>query len=435
MRHDQPQPVIADRKGKIYNIEGLAAAGSEGGCFFKLRKDELIELPPGSELFILPGRVAVGYDYRTRSFVAIDHNPFSKKDKTCFAVAAFVSPGYTIAYNSAYLQQKSAPRLPLFSYAAACYYKGKIYTTAIHVDKGLQHDLRFMNIKAVRKNIVRFKMLFPKNRLIGHLARCALAYGCPNAKNFFLSRYEAPLPISPSCNCNCIGCISYQPEKVFPVTQPRIKFIPTPEEIAEIALFHIRNVKDPLVSFGQGCEGEPLTAGDILEESIRIIRNSTPKGLINLNTNASRPAVLKRLFDVGLDSIRVSMNSAQKAYYTMYYKPKRYNFDNVADSIDIAKTKNRFVSVNYLTLPGFSDSKGEFAAFEDFIRKHKIDMVQFRNLNIDPLYYFKSIGFSAKTSDLIGIKSVITLLKREIPSLMIGYFNPAKSAIIRHRHL
>jgi MoaA/NifB/PqqE/SkfB family radical SAM enzyme len=278
-------------------------------------------------------------------------------------------------------------------------------------------------------------MLFPKNRLIGHLARCALAYGCPNAKNFFLSRYEAPLPISPSCNCNCIGCISYQPEKVFPVTQPRIKFIPTPEEIAEIALFHIRNVKDPLVSFGQGCEGEPLTAGDILEESIRIIRNSTPKGLINLNTNASRPAVLKRLFDVGLDSIRVSMNSAQKAYYTMYYKPKRYNFDNVADSIDIAKTKNRFVSVNYLTLPGFSDSKGEFAAFEDFIRKHKIDMVQFRNLNIDPLYYFKSIGFSAKTSDLIGIKSVITLLKREIPSLMIGYFNPAKSAIIRHRHL
>ena len=67
-------------------------------------------------------------------------------------------------------------------------------------------------------------------------------------------------------------------------------FLPKPEEIAGIALFHIAHVKDPIVSFGQGCEGEPLLAGDVIEKAIRIIRRETARGTINMNTNGG-PAV------------------------------------------------------------------------------------------------------------------------------------------------
>lgn len=433
MSKNIPQLLFANRDGKIYNSPHLEAAGMKGGHFFRLRPDELIKLPAGSELFMLPERLPVGYDPQADDFTPLKENPLSKKPQDCFGVSAFVSPGYTISYNSAYLEKKRASILPLFSYAAACFYRGEFYVTAVRVDRELRQDLRFMDINLVRKNAARLKKLFGGNRLIRHLERCALSYGCPAAKNLFLNRYEAPLPISPLCNARCVGCISYQPDKACSVTQPRIKFIPSPEEVAEVALFHMDNVKDPVVSFGQGCEGEPLLAGEVLENSIRLIRKKRQKGMINLNTNASKPEVIKRLFDAGLDSIRVSLNSAQELYYKKYYKPVGYDFYDVVESIKTAKRSNGFVSINYLSLPGFADSHQEFKAFKRFIRAYRIDMVQLRNLNMDPLLYFKVLRFRVDKDKLFGIKELILSLKREFPGLMRGYFNPSKSRIRRNR--
>jgi hypothetical protein len=66
--------------------------------------------------------------------------------------------------------------------------------------------------------------------------------------------------------------------------------VPSPEEIAEVALRHILVARNPVVSFGQGCEGEPLMVSDTIREAIRLIRTRTQAGTINLNTNASLPA-------------------------------------------------------------------------------------------------------------------------------------------------
>ena len=257
-----------------------------------------------------------------------------------------------------------------------------------------------------------------------HLETCALIYGCPNAQNFFLNRYEAPLPTSPNCNAFCAGCISYQPNNNCPVTQPRIKFIPTPEEIAEIALFHIDKVDKPIVSFGQGCEGEPLLAGDILEKTILIIRRKTVKGLININTNASMSKVISKLFNIGLDSIRVSLNSVREEYYTRYHKPRGYIFNDVLNSIKIARSKKGFISINYLTMPGFTDSLEEFIEFKKFISKYRINMIQWRNLNFDPLQYFKILKVPIDVSKMLGIREIIKIVKEEFPDVKMGYFNP-----------
>ena len=39
----------------------------------------------------------------------------------------------------------------------------------------------------------------------------------------------------------------------------------------------------------------------------------------------------------GLDSIRVSLNSARERYYHRYYKPKGYRFSDVKESLRVMK--------------------------------------------------------------------------------------------------
>ena len=419
MRYN-PTLVVSDKKGRIYDLPSLAACGMEGGNFLRLNPRDLIKLPYGSELFTLPDRIPVGYDRPNDVFTAL--NDF-------FAVAAFLSPGYTITHNSAYIEKGSPDTLPLFAYGAVAFYKNEFYAAARCVDRELRQDLRFMDVGRVRRNVKKFRKLYPKNRLIRHLEGCALTYGCPAAKNLFLGRYEGPLPTSPYCNASCVGCISQQPPGGCSVTQPRIKFAPTPDEVAETALHHIKAVKDPVVSFGQGCEGEPLLEGVTIEKAIKMIRSVTSKGIINMNTNASLPKVVARLFDAGLDSIRVSLNSVRKESYERYYKPKGYTYKDVVESIKVAKIKKGFVSLNYLVMPGFSDSFIEFNALRDFLHRCKVDMIQWRNLNYDPVRYFKVMRADLQASELIGMRQLILSVKKEFPHLISGYFNPSKRRI------
>jgi MoaA/NifB/PqqE/SkfB family radical SAM enzyme len=406
--------LVSDHRGKIFEMPDLGAVGMKAGEFFVLKMRDLIRLPEGSEIFHLPGRAAIAYDSASRSFV---------RDEGLLAVAAFLPPGYTVTYNSAYSEIGELKPLPLFAYAACAIHDGNIYTAAVRVDRSLCHDSRFMDMRLVRRGAAKLNKIFPKNRLIKHLEKCALSYGCPNAKNLFLNRYEAPLPTSPACNAQCAGCISYQPDKKCPVTQPRIKFIPTPGEIAQIALYHIDNVDHPIVSFGQGCEGEPLLSADVIEKAIRLIRKCSSRGVINMNTNGSRPDDVARLFDAGLDSIRISLNSAREKYYVRYYRPKDYSFRDVLKSVKESKKRGGFVSLNYLTMPGFTDSLYEIDALKKLIEKSHIDMIQWRNLNYDPLRYFEELKISIKREDMFGVKETIGLLKKDFPKLRMGYFN------------
>ena len=433
MRRDFPQLLFADERGKVYPFEGLEAAGMKAGRFFKLDPAEFLKLPNFSELFMLPGRVPVGLDPQTGRPTPLLSDPYSKEKKKCFAVAAFIPPGHSITYNSAFEEETGAPMLPLFSYAACVYYKNEFYATAIRVDPDVRHEERFMDAGLIEKNIKSYEALFPKNRLVPHLANCATVNACANAKNFFLGRFEAPVPTSPICNAQCQGCISLQPDgRDFPSNQKRIQFVPTPEEIAQLALFHMEKVEEPIVSFGQGCEGEPTLSGEVIEKAIRLIRQKTSKGSINMNSNASRPLTVGKLFDAGLNSIRVSLNSVREPYYSLYYQPKGYSLKTVIESIHAAKARGGFVSLNYLSMPGFTDTREEFEALKEFIRAHKVDMIQWRNLNYDPLHYFKDLGLLGEDFEFLGMRRVLQELKVEFPGLMMGYFNPKKETMRAH---
>jgi pyruvate-formate lyase-activating enzyme len=172
-------------------------------------------------------------------------------------------------------------------------------------------------------------------------------------------------------------------------SQNRIAFTPSAEEIAGVALVHINRVTNSVVSFGQGCEGDPLMAARVIGPAIRLIREQTADGTINMNTNASLPQECwNPCLDAGLDSIRVSMNSVREACYTAYFRPKGYRFAQVMESIDLALAKGRHVAINYLNCPGFTDSPEETAALSVFLEKHPVHLIQWRNLNFDPRQYY-----------------------------------------------
>lgn len=411
----RPRMLFSGPRGSVRVHPILGSCGMKAGGFFRLSPEDLIRLPDDTRLFTMPSRRAVGYDPSGGSFGAIER---------C-AIGAFLPPGYTATYSCAYLEKGRPMTLPLFSYAAVAYHRGSYYASAVRVDDDRRHDASLIDIGIVRRNIRRLGAAFRSNRLVRQLEKCSLEYGCPNAQNFFLERYEAPLPTSPSCNASCAGCISQQTGSACP-TQPRINFIPTPAEVAEIALHHIGNVRDALVSFGQGCEGEPLLQAALIEDSIRLIRRSTSKGIIHMNTNGSRPEALKKLFKAGLQSVRISTNSCREPFYDRYYKPRGYSFNHVLRSMAISKRYGSFVSLNYLTMPGFTDSKPEFAALRALIRKYGVDMIQWRNLNYDPLRYFEAISADVKISDMVGIREEMGLLRRQFPRLRMGYFNPRR---------
>jgi pyruvate-formate lyase-activating enzyme len=213
-------------------------------------------------------------------------------------------------------------------------------------------------------------------------------------------------------------------------SQNRIAFTPSAEEIAGVAIAHIRRVENSVVSFGQGCEGDPLMATRVIGPAIARIRETTAGGTINMNTNASLPNLLAPLLDAGLDSIRVSMNSVREACYRAYFRPKGYRFAHVVESIDLALAKGKHVAINYLNCPGFSDSPEEAAALAVFIEKHPVHLIQWRNLNFDPRRYLQIMNRTIPLGTPIGMDRLLQMIRKRFPRLQYGYFNPPKERFL-----
>lgn len=417
-----PSLVFADHHGAIIDYPPLKMAGMSNGHFCTPDPADLIPLPQGSELFVLPGRLPVACDPDTSEPLLIEDNPFNPGEPVQ-AVAAFMAPAHTSIYTSAFQTTGGAPTLPLFAYTAVGWSEGRFWVTAFRSDPDKRQDSDQYAQSVVEDRTRRKLKKFAGNRLIQHLGKCCLIYGCPAARNYFLGRWEAPIPTSPSCNARCVGCISLQPSGCCPSTQDRITFVPTPKEICAMAVDHLQQAPRPIVSFGQGCEGEPLLQADTIARSIRMIRKETAKGTINLNSNSSLPHALEQLIAAGLDSLRVSMNSAQEKYYTSYYRPNGYSFTDVLTSIRLMKQAGRFVSLNYFIHPGVTDSASEFEALRTLLATCHPDLIQLRNLNMDPEWYLKTLDFPPEERGM-GIRAWLKTLREEFPALRFGYFNP-----------
>jgi pyruvate-formate lyase-activating enzyme len=379
-----------------------------------LESTDLIPLPDGVTLSMMPDRLAIG-ETRSgeRQIIAQTRG---------WAAAALLPIGYTRTFLPAYEKVPDTEPLPFFGYSAVAGMHGRLYVAALRTDDPGKWHPRAFNKRTLTRLVSEKKSAHPSNRIIAQHAHCALDYSCPTASNLFFGRWEMAIAVSPGCNARCIGCISKQEEEDLISPQDRLTFIPTVDEIVEVAVPHLEQAEDAIVSFGQGCEGEPLLQWRRIEQAIRAMRAKTGRGVININTNASNPRWLQRLYDAGLDTIRASTISGHPETYTAYYRPLGYTFEDVKESLKRARDAGVYSSINLLSFPGMIDREREVEALLEFVKETGLRLIQLRNLNIDPEVLLPRMPALDSMGKALGMRTMIEIMRREAPEVGIGNF-------------
>ena len=155
--------------------------------------------------------------------------------------------------------------------------------------------------------------------------------------------------------------------------------------------------------------------------AMRQIRAQCSKGQININTNAGCTKGIKAIVDAGLDSMRVSIISAREGVYQAYYRAENYTLQDVEESIRYAKAKGVYVSLNMLFFPGLNDRPEEVVAWEGFLERTGVDMIQLRNLNIDPDWLLETLP--PQEAEPIGVPAFLRQVAKRFPGLVLGSFS------------
>ena len=401
--------LFTDKTGEIKENRQLKMLGQTGSNWVEPEAGEMIPLPRGASLVLMPGHIPVGMQGEQLVHMG---DPGSY-----YAIAALLPQGFTRTLLPAAVAYEEQD-LPLLGYTAVGLKDEKIFAAAIQTDEHRKWHPKNYNTERLPERIAVFMRKYPENRIIRQLANCSLEYSCFTAQNLFYRRWETGIPTNPSCNANCIGCISESHTGAL-APQNRLEFSPEVEEIAELGLEHLTAAREAIISFGQGCEGEPSLNAERISKAIRIIRQQTDKGTINMNTNAGFTAGIKKLCQAGLDSMRVTMFSPVKKDYLYYHRPRSYAFGDVLNSIGHAGDKQVKVAINLLTYPGFTDLPEQVEALLELLHKTKIDMIQLRNLNIDPK---DMLPFKTRDEPL-GIPQLIQIIREEAPGVTIGSYS------------
>lgn len=399
-------PLVADEQGALVDLPGLLGLARSGCEIRQPRPEELCPLPPGAAPQFLPGRQPI---------VSDGQHQFGLQGYRAASVQ--LPSGYCRTLLPAYEKVDGPPYLPFFGYTAVFARGDDLYCAARQTDSNPHWDPRHYGSKKLPGVIEGCMQQRPENRILQQLKICALDYGCYNAQNIFLGRWEGAVPVSPACNAQCVGCISEQPDDLPPSPQTRFRFVPKQEEVVELGVAHLTQA-DSIFSFGQGCEGEPLLQGELIAKSIRAIRAENPIGTIHLNSNASRPAIFAKVVEAGLDSVRVSLNSLLEEQYTSYYQPRGYKFSDVLECMKIAQQNGLIIYLNYLHIPGWNDRQSEVEALIAAVERYGIHMIQMRNLNIDPDLYREQVAFAPGSA--IGMDRLLSQLHSDCPRLRIG---------------
>ncbi len=418
--------LFADADGRVMDHPHLLASVRSGDTLLG-PSERPIALPAGSRLVHLPGRRPVGVDPSSGQLTLLQEVVVRGRRMEPHAVGALLPPGYTRTFLPGEVKA-AGPTLPQWAYTAAAWGEGQPVAWAVRTDRRQHWDQGRFSTPELRGRVARALRADPDNRVLLQLKTCALVYRCFTSQNLFYQRDEGALPVSVMCNAACVGCISEQPADGPPASHARLDDGPSAEEMARVALAHLASASGRvMVSFGQGCEGEPLTRWPVIARAICLVRAETSRGSLHLNTNASLPEGLAALLDAGLDSVRVSLNSAVKDLYEAYYRPVKYGWEDVEASLAVARRHGAYLSLNLLTLPGVTDRTGEVRALVALVRRHRVDQVQVRSLCMDPLQYLDVAHQRGAGGSPLGIRAMLRVLRRETPWVRIGNFSRARN--------
>lgn len=423
--------LFADARGVVYDHPDLLAA-VRSGDELRPARERALPLPEGATLCVLPGRLPIGVDPATGATTVLREARVGRRRFVPVAVGATLPPGYTrtllpAASRSPLAGADGAPILPQWAYTAAALGPEGPVAFALHTDRRRHWDPARHSTPEL-PGLVERALAERGGPVLGQLSRCALEYRCFTAQNTFYGRDEGAIPSSAACNAACLGCLSEQEEGMPPSSHERIRRAPTAEEMAAVGIHHLRHATGKvMVSFGQGCEGEPLLRAKEIARAVRLMRAATRRGTIHMNTNGSLPEALGEVLDAGLDACRISLNSASPDLYAAYYRPRRYGLPDVVRSMRLAKRRGAWLSLNLLTFPGVTDREEEVRRLCRLVREVGVDQVQTRPLALDPDLYADLARGRGGGGPALGIPALVAALRKARPGLAIGNFSRARS--------
>ena len=466
---ERPRLLVAAPDGRVFEHPDLEMCLDNGVDFLRVTPRDTIPLQEDWDLMAMPGTRPVGYDPKTGRFETL--TTYTADDGTTFepwAVACHPPPGYVRAYHAAAIytdethpdkklkemhneidarRKKDAdkmakrglhildaagddvrPGLPLWAYTAVGATSKGTVAALFLADETTRWAPELFYKGDLKEKIAARIAEDPDNQVLRQIAGCAGDYLCCCASNVFYERWEGAVPIAPACTAACLGCLSKDPEWDTPVPQRRLKFQPTAEEIARVVAHHLERAPEPMMSYGQGCEGEPTMNGPVIIDSIRRAREITKRGIININTNGSRPDTIQQCAREGASALRISLNTFDRDVYTMYYRPADYDFDDVMRSFVVGRDEGMFISINLLIWPGWTDQMAEVDRISKLVDDGCLHMIQLRNLCVDPGYFRKALPPRASRGPLLGMKGFVKELHQRHPKLRFGTFNPRLAA-------
>lgn len=414
MSAERLRPLFSDEAGGLHEADpGWEALGQSGANSLPLRS--WIPLPRGATVMHLPHRVGLA---RPRGSAGAAPLPG-------WAVTAVLPVGYLRLLFPSYLDPPPGrdQTLPLYGYAAVAARAGQLVVAARRSDDFAPWTGARPSSERIRAAVEVLQRRLPRNRVVAQLSVCALQHGCLTAQNTFLRRHEGALPTSAACNADCLGCISLQSDSGAPTPQPRIPRAPTAGDLIEVGEYHLsgagRGGEGSMVSFGQGCEGEPLLRERALRPVVGELRRGFPRSTIHVNTNGSRPLALRRLIREGLDSCRISVFSFRQDLFAAYYRPRGYSMEEVLECARVARREGAQLTLNLLTFPGVTDSPEELELTLSRLAELEVEQLQLRSLNVDPHWLLSRIPPLAPG---VGLERMLERLRRELPRLRLGNF-------------
>ena len=126
-----PYLLFADAKGNIYDHPDLRMAGLSAAAPRPLADSDLIEMPHYSKLFYIPSCPPVGLDPATGDYVVLKETRIEGFRGRCFAVAAFLEPGYVRTHLPAADYAGKDYVLPTWAYTAVGYRDDRYWTAAL----------------------------------------------------------------------------------------------------------------------------------------------------------------------------------------------------------------------------------------------------------------------------------------------------------------
>lgn len=411
------RPLLSDNSGEMVAVTGgweaLGQSGLSQGPII-----DWIPLPKGSTLMHLPDRPGLA---RRRSTGQVGPVPGAHT----LAVAAVLPVGYLRLQLPAHQrrQDQPSPTLPLYGYTAVADRDGEIVVAARLSDDFAPWTGPRPGSAVVAAEVTRLQRQMPRSRVVAQLSICALEHNCLTAQNTFLGYGEGALPTSAACNADCLGCISLQTDSGAPASQPRMGRAPSAEDLVAVGAQHLERAgkagSPGMVSFGQGCEGEPLLRERQLMRVASELSESFPSATIHINTNGSRPEALRRLMRAGVNSCRISVFSFDQRLFEAYYRPRGYTIDDVLGSCRVAAEMGAQLTINLLTFPGISDSPEEAAGTVRRLLELEVGQLQLRSLNVDPLWLLDRVP---ELPPGIGIGRLVDLIRSSVPRLALGNF-------------